>query len=224
MSASESGRSGRSGVWGDGPGRRRLTLEAPGAKQRAQIKERTLRTDNWRRTPITIFVVFTAWLLYGLVRAMMGKWYWVEEYHYLTPFYSPCISEKCVPEAADFGRFLPALPFFVPFAAISLPFLLLFRLTCYYYRKAYYRSFWASPPGCAVAEPHARYTGETRFPLLGQNLHRYFFYCAAIISVINTIDAVDAFHGEEGGFGVGLGTLVILANVVLLWCYTLSCH
>jgi hypothetical protein len=75
-----------------------------------------------------------------------------------------------------------------------------------------------------VAEPHARYTGETRFPLLGQNLHRYFFYCAALISVINTIDAVDAFHGEEGGFGVGLGTLVILANVVLLWCYTLSCH
>ena len=34
--------------------------------------------------------------------------------------------------------------------------------TCYYYRKAYYRSFWLSPPACAVAEPHRRYTGETR--------------------------------------------------------------
>ena len=51
-----------------------------------------------------------------------------------------------------------------------------FRMTCYYYRKAYYRSFWLSPPACAVAEPHAKYTGETRFPLIIQNIHRYFFY------------------------------------------------
>jgi hypothetical protein len=35
-----------------------------------------------------------------------------------------------------------------------------FRLTCYYYRKAYYRSAWQSPPACVVAEPHGRYTGE----------------------------------------------------------------
>jgi hypothetical protein len=41
-----------------------------------------------------------------------------------------------------------------------LPFLLGFRLTCYYYRKAYYRSAWQSPPACVVAEPHGRYTGE----------------------------------------------------------------
>ncbi len=60
-----------------------------------------------------------------------------------------------------------------------LPFLLGFRLTCYYYRKAYYRAFWQSPPACAVAEPHGKYTGETRFPLIMQNVHRYFFYAAA---------------------------------------------
>ena len=32
-----------------------------------------------------------------------------------------------------------------------------------------------------MAEPHATYTGETRFPLIIQNTHRYFFYIAAIM-------------------------------------------
>ena len=57
------------------------------------------------------------------------------------------------PEASEFGQFLPDV-WWLPYAALTLPFLLLFRLTCYYYRKAYYRSFWLSPPACAVAEPH----------------------------------------------------------------------
>ncbi|SEG43289.1 hypothetical protein SAMN04489712_105188 [Thermomonospora echinospora] len=199
------------------------TVEAPG-KKRAQIAARTLRTDNWRGYPIFVVVVFTAWVAYATVRAMMGKYYWVDEYHYLTPFYSPCVSESCVEGSAHFGTFLPKLPFFIPFAAISLPFLLLFRLTCYYYRKAYYRGYWASPSACAVREPHAKYTGERRFPLVGQNLHRYFWAIAAVISLINTYDALLAFHGKDGGFGIGLGSLILLANVVLLWGYTLSCH
>ena len=111
----------------------------------------------------------------------MQKWYFVPEYNYLTPFYSPCVSLGCDPAAAHFGRFVPDV-WWLPYALLSLPFLGLFRFTCYYYRKAYYRSFWISPPACAVAEPHRRYTGETRFPLLGQNLHRYFFYAAVILS------------------------------------------
>ncbi|RAY14433.1 hypothetical protein DPM19_15870 [Actinomadura craniellae] len=199
------------------------TLDAP-AKERARLEERTLRTDRWRQYPIFIVVVFTAWVAYATVRAMMGQYYWVDEYHYLTPFYSPCVSVECVPGSAHFGEFLPKLPFFIPFAAISLPFLLLFRLTCYYYRKAYYRGFWASPSACAVREPHKKYTGERRFPLVGQNLHRYFWLAAALISLINTYDAVLAFHGKDGGFGIGLGSLILVTNAVLLWGYTLSCH
>ena len=82
-----------------------------------------------------------------------------------------------------------------------------FRLTCYYYRKAYYRSFWLSPPACAVAEPHGRYTGETRFPLIFQNVHRYFFYAGLVFNVILTYDAVVAFRDETGAWGhMGLGT------------------
>ena len=75
-----------------------------------------------------------------------------------------------------------------------------------------------------MAEPHATYTGETRFPLIIQNTHRYFFYIAAIISIINTYDAILAFTKEDGSFGFGLGNVVLVTNVVLLWAYTLSCH
>jgi len=191
---------------------------------RAQIPQRTLRTDRWWLSPLLYVIGFSAWLLYGLVRTAMQQDYWVEEFHYLTPFYSPCISSSCDPAAALFGTPLPDFPPLVPFAILTLPFLLGFRLTCYYYRKAYYRAFWLSPPACAVAEPHTAYTGERRFPLILQNAHRYFFYAAVLISLINTWDAVLAFHGKDGGFGIGLGTLIILANVILLWAYTLSCH
>ncbi|WP_067477043.1 hypothetical protein [Actinomadura hibisca] len=208
------------------------TVEAPD-KTRARIKERTLRKDNWRVYPITTLVIFTAWVVYATVRAFWGAAFYVPEFHYLTPFYSPCLNEICnnvtvnghTGDAAEFGAFLPAATRgWIPFAALSLPFLLLFRLTCYYYRKAYYRSYWASPPACAVAEPHKKYSGERRFPLIGQNLHRYFWMAAFLISLVNTYDAIRAFHGKDGGFGVGLGTLILLANVILLWGYTLSCH
>jgi hypothetical protein len=199
------------------------TATRPGApKPRAEIPAKTLRTDRWWVAPLLTVSLLTIWVLYGLVRAAMQKWYFVPAYHYLTPFYSPCVSKGCDASAAEFGRFLPAWPL-VPFAAISLPFLLLFRLTCYYYRRAYYRSYWGSPPACAVPDLHRRYTGETRFPLIFQNAHRYFFYAAVLISLINTWDAILAFQSPRG-FGLGLGNVIIVANVVLLWAYTLSCH
>ena len=154
----------------------------------------------------------------------MQRYYFVEPYHYLTPFYSPCVTASCVPDARHLGTWMGELPPLVPFAFFVLPFLLGFRLTCYYYRKAYYRSFWLSPPACAVAEPHATYTGETRFPLILQNIHRYFFYAAIVVSAMNTLDAFDGFHGKDGGIGMGLGTLIMLVNAGFLWLYTASCH
>jgi hypothetical protein len=195
---------------------------APGVKPRAAIAAKTLRTDRWWLAPLLTVVGLGAWVIYATVRVFMQKWYWVDQYHYLTPFYSPCVSKGCVPESAEFGRFLPDNPL-IPYAALTLPFLLLFRLTCYYYRKAYYRSFWMSPPACAVPDGHKSYSGETRFPLIFQNAHRYAFYAAAIISVINTWDAVVAMRSGES-FGLGLGNIVLWVNVIMLWAYTLSCH
>src|SRR5262249_34449443 len=144
---------------------------------RAEIKQRTLRTDAWWKSPLIIDLGFAAFIIYATVRAFMRSHFFVPQFHYLTPFYSPCLSVKCG-EASDFWpQILPGSgPLsLIPYAALSLPFLLLFRLTCYYYRGAYYRTVWQSPTACAVAEPHATYTGETRFPLILQNLHRYFF-------------------------------------------------
>jgi hypothetical protein len=98
-------------------------------------------------------------------------------------------------------------------------------LTCYYYRKAYYRSFWFSPPACAVAEPHRRYTGETQMPLVLQNVHRYFWYAAMVFGVILSYDAILGFRNPDGEWGhMGLGTVFLLINAALIWLYTLSCH
>ncbi|MGV0790765.1 hypothetical protein [Mycolicibacterium sp. XJ1819] len=188
---------------------------------RAQIPARTLRTDRWWMPTFWTNLGFAAFVIYATVRAFWGSAYWVEEYGYLTPFYSPCISTGCIPEASHFGQFLPDV-WWLPYAALSLPFLLGFRLTCYYYRKAYYRSVWQSPPACAVAEPHSSYTGETRLPLIVQNSHRYFFYAALVISIINSYDVILSFMSPAGGFGVG--NLILVVNIVLLWTYTLSCH
>ncbi len=195
-----------------------------GASGRAEINGRTLRTDRWWLQPGVTAALLSLWLLYALVRTSSQRAYFVEPYGYLSPFSSPCVSSSCAPAARDFGTWFGDFPPFVPFALLVLPFLLGFRLTCYYYRKAYYRSFWLSPPACGVAEPHKRYTGETRFPLILQNVHRYFFYGAVVVSLINTYDVTRAFRGADGGFGIGLGTLILAINVVLLWTYTLSCH
>ncbi|MFI9507438.1 hypothetical protein [Nocardia sp. NPDC052566] len=194
------------------------------SKTRARITERTLRTDRWWVPPLITVVGLAAFVIYATIRAYVRTAYWVDDYHYLTPFYSPCVSTSCVEGARHFGAWFGELPKILPLGFLVLPFLLGFRLTCYYYRKAYYRAVWFSPPACAVAEPHAKYTGETRLPLIIQNVHRYFFYVAVIVSLINTYDAIIAFHGKTGGFGFGLGNLVLLGNVILLWAYTLSCH
>ncbi|MGH3272917.1 MAG: hypothetical protein ACRDNZ_01145 [Streptosporangiaceae bacterium] len=194
------------------------------AKTRARIAERTLRKDAWWRAPAITATLLTIWVVYATVHVFIGKWYWVPRYHYLTPFYSPCISGECVPGSASLGTWFGKVPPIIPFAAVSLPFVLGFRLSCYYYRKAYYRAFWRAPAACAVREPRATYTGETRLPLIVQNLHRYFFFAVVVISLLNTWDVIQAFRGPNGSFGLGLGTLIMLANVVLLWAYTLSCH
>jgi hypothetical protein len=200
----------------------KLPPDAP--KPRAAVAARTLRTDRWWLAPLLTVLGITAWLVYAVVHAYMQKWYFAEGpgYHYLTPFYSPCMSKACSPEAAEFGRFIPTTRL-LPYAAVSLPLLLCFRLTCYYYRKAYYRSFWASPPACSVPDGHSKYRGETRFPLIMQNLHRYFVYAALLISLVNTWDMIKSFMGTEH-VGFGLGNLFLLVNVVMLWGYTISCH
>ena len=192
---------------------------------RAKIKERTLRTDKWWIEPAITFGVLFSFIIYATFRAFEGANYYKD--HLISPFYSPCLSEACVPEAVFMG-FNPIsaeiFNFALSPALIILIFPLGFRMTCYYYRKAYYRSFWLSPPACAVAEPHTKYTGETRAPLILQNSHRWFFYAGLVFNVILTYDALISFRHEDKSFGMSVGYLVLLTNAILLWLYSLSCH
>ena len=154
----------------------------------------------------------------------MNKNYYVgaaQHRNLISPFYSPCLTGSCVPGShpswvITWWTISPAL--------LILIFPLGFRLTCYYYRKAYYRSFWLAPPACAVSDGHGSYSGETRFPLLLQNIHRYFFDILLIFNIILTIDAFEALRQPGIGIGFSVGTAVLLINAALLWLYSLSCH
>jgi hypothetical protein len=193
-----------------------------GAPGRARIAAKTLRTDRWWLQPLITVSVLGLFAVYATIRAFENGRYYAEPY--LTPLYSPCLTTGCASHASDFGRPIGDWWALSP-ALIILVFPLGFRLTCYYYRKAYYRAFWASPPACAVAEPHGKYTGETRFPLIFQNVHRYFWYIALLFCVLLTYDAALGFRDDKAHwFHMGLGTVILLINAALIWAYTLSCH
>jgi len=186
--------------------------------------EPTLRRDNWWVSIVLTVTTLTAFVAYASYAAFVNKNYYAgADLHrdLISPFYSPCLTESCVPGShpstvITWWTISPAL--------LILIFPLGFRLTCYYYRRAYYRSFWWAPPACSVADAHGGYTGETRFPLILQNVHRWFFYFGLIFNVILTIDAVVSFNQPGLGLGVTLGTVVLCVNAALLWLYTLSCH
>jgi hypothetical protein len=63
-----------------------------------------------------------------------------------------------------------------------------FRFTCYYYRGAYYKAFGLTRPPAAWANRAKRTAGEHSFPLILQNVHRYFMYIALVFLVILATD------------------------------------
>jgi hypothetical protein len=191
----------------------------------------TLRKDNWWVGPATTVLVISSAIAYLTWAMFQGNHYYADPY--LSPVYSPVLFTKLdEPGAAPlvhawFGEWPSWWPAFFLFPAspafLILPFPGLFRFTCYYYRKAYYRSFGGSPPGCAVSPgQRPEYHGETRL-LVFQNLHRYALYIALVFVVILTYDAVLSFF-KNGEFGVGVGSLVITLNTTLIASYTFGCH
>ena len=185
----------------------------------------TARRDAWWVQPAAVFLVLSTWIVYATWAALQGVHY--EWGPYLSPFYSPLLFG----EHGWFGPRPAWWPAALPFSAAL--FILWapggFRVTCYYYRGAYYKAFWADPPSCAVGEPRKSYLGERSFPLVLQNVHRYFLYLALVFLVILLHDVWKAlwFADPATGrvsFGIGLGTLVLAVNVVFLGGYTLGCH
>lgn len=211
----------------------------------------TLRKDSWWVVPLVVFLVLTAFIVYANIAAFQNDHY--THGNYLSPFYSPTLFATAPAEGdpADvvkrreehlhhsfFGPQPSWWPGFIPFspALLILLFPAGFRLTCYYYRGAYYKAFWADPPACAVGEPRKGYLGENFLPLILQNIHRYFLYFALAFLIFLARDAWLAFFfdtakgdeaaadGKYTNFGIGVGTLVLCLNVVLLGGYTTGCH
>ncbi len=188
----------------------------------------TQRKDVWWKTPALVFLILSSFVVYSTWAVFQGAHYTFGPY--LSPFYSPEIFGDS-PHAL-FGPKPGWWPAFIPFspALLILPFPAGFRLTCYYYRGAYYKSFWGDPPSCAVGElPRGKFLGEHSFPLILQNIHRYTLYIAILLLVFLAHDVWKAMWfadpaTHELHFGVGVGTLVLATNVVLLSGYTLGCH
>jgi hypothetical protein len=189
----------------------------------------TMRRDAWWVQPLVTFAVLGAFVVYATWAAFQGEHY--EHGPYLSPFYSPLLfgegPHSWFGAWEQPGWWPRALPFSAAMFILWAPGG--FRFTCYYYRGAYYKAFWADPPSCTVSEPRTRYRGENSFPLLLQNIHRYFLYLALPFLLILAYDVWVAmwFTDPATGareFGIGLGTLVLAANVVLLASYTFGCH
>src|SRR6201997_2498453 len=180
----------------------------------------TMRRDAWWTQPLFVFLGFATFLVYSTWAAFQGNHYWLDQNgaNYLSPFYSPELFGNS--PHAIFGP----KPSWWPSWLLFSPALLVlwapagFRLTCYYYRGAYYKAFWADPPACTVGEPRKTYLGERSFPLIMQNFHRYFLRFSYIVWGFLVYDAVRAFFFPEG-LGIGIGSLVLVVNVVLLGGY-----
>jgi hypothetical protein len=186
----------------------------------------TMRTDAWWVQPAVIFLLFSGFIVYSTWAALQGNHY--TSGPYISPFYSPEIFGD-----SPHALFGPKPGWWPSWLLFSPAVLILWapgglRFTCYYYRGAYYKAFWADPLNCAVGEPRTSYRGERRFPLILQNVHRFFLYFALIFIGFLAYDVWQALWFTDAvghrTFGIGVGTLVLAANATLLTGYTLGCH
>ena len=187
----------------------------------------TMRRDRWWIQPAIVFTILSSFLVYATWAAFQNAHY--THGPYLSPFYSPEIWGDSPhawlgPKPGWWPGWLPFSP-----ALIILPVPALFRFTCYYYRGAYYKAFWMDPVSCTVGEPRKTYLGERYFPLVLQNVHRYFLILSAIFLAFLFHDAWLGFHFADPAtgatsLGMGVGSLVLTGNVVCLSGYLFGCH
>ena len=179
--------------------------------------------------PLITFIVFSSFVVYVTWALLQG-----EHYHYgnyLSPLYSPelfgdsphavfgpwtlAVADPVHPLFA--GDADPGLPAGVPHDLLLLPRRLLQgvlgrsrRLR----RRRAARRATAARPSCRC---------------IIQNVHRYALYFALLFIVLLSIDVVQGFRFNDAAtgdatFGIGVGSLVLLINVVLIAGYTLGCH
>ena len=175
----------------------------------------TARRDLWWVQPALIFLGLSSFVVYTTWAAFQGKYYYSGSY--VSPFYSPEIFGESPhswfgPKPGFWPTWMPWSPALLILWAPGL-----FRLTCYYYRGAYYKSFWADPPSCAVGEPRKHYRGEHSFPLILQNVHRYFLYLAIGFLGFLSYDVWKALWFADPAAAVYLS-----ASGSARWCWPLT--
>ena len=188
---------------------------------------RTNRIDNWLNKPIamglglTAAMLYTAWRLFLFPESIS---YELEGSKVMSPIFSPNVLEWELFGLKEWGE--TDAPSWVNAAVLVLWIPFGFRGTCYYMRRVYYRTFFASPVACWVDEPEINkklgYKGEKRL-FIFNNLHRYFLYAAMIILVIKWWDVTHTLHFEEG-WGFSFGTFIMGTEAFLLTMYVTSCH
>jgi hypothetical protein len=185
---------------------------APAASAIERRYGKTHRADRWWVEPVLAGSGLGLFVLYSTFSAIIFGTVWeVEAGPYLSPFFEPLIHPGWLPNWVS-----PAI--LILWAPLG------FRTTCYYYRRTYYRSYFLSPPACAVREPAKTYSGEGGFPLILQNSHRWFMYVALLFVPILWTGAVKSFHIPDEGFGIGIGSIALTLNAFLLTMYTIGCH
>ena len=184
----------------------------------------TMRADVWWLQPFLVFLGLSTFIVYSTWAAFQGQNYFLG--NYISPFYSPELFG-----GSPHSWFGPKPGWWPQWLLFSPALLVLwapggFRLTCYYYRGAYYKAFWADPPACTVGEPRKSYWGERSFPLIMQNVHRYFLYVALLFILILAYDVwkalwfVDPATGKSS-FGIGVGPLCS-PSTFICWAATQS--
>ena len=178
----------------------------------------TSRRDAWWIQPLVVFLGLSTFLVYATWAAFQGEHYTLRPVPLAVLLARNCSATRRTAGSARSRRRGPAWLPFSP-ALLILPIPGLFRLTCYYYRGAYYKAFWADPPSCTVGEPRTSYWGENSFPLVLQNVHRYMLFLSLAragrscgCDVWKALWFADPATGTES-FGIGVGTLVLAANV-----------
>ncbi len=186
---------------------------------------RTNRVDNWWSQPLAMGLALTLALLYTFWRLFLydtGISYELDGSTVMSPIFSPNVLEWKLFGLSEWNH-----PNWVNAAILVLWIPFGFRGTCYYMRRVYYRTFFASPTACWVDEPEINkklgYKGEKRVFILN-NLHRYFLYAAIIIIAIKWWDVTHTLTFEGGRYGFSVGTLVMAFEAFLLTMYVTSCH
>jgi hypothetical protein len=179
---------------------------------------RTDRRDGWLGQPFVMAIALVALMVYtGWRLLVMDGDIHYDDHRVTSPIFSPDVLHLSG---------LTGYPGWLNSAILILWLPFGFRGTCYYMRRVYYRSFFASPVACWVDEPDINkkigYAGERRL-FIFNNLHRYFLYAAIAILLFKWWDVIHSLHIGHG-FILDVGSIVLATESFLLTMYVTSCH